>query len=166
MNRSAGRSRVGASTLEAIVALPIAIIVTFAIFQFGILMIVQQTVTRAAIEAASAGALESNVTDANTAAIAAANDVLAVHNLSIDSTSTDTTSDTKLLLEYGTSIAIETGDPGLTCSAPSSPTLTATDIRATVCLDLEKSPLQNFLSSFGFNVTGKRLEISSHTSLE
>ncbi|MDA1053222.1 MAG: pilus assembly protein [Planctomycetota bacterium] len=167
MNRSRNLSaRSGVSTLEAIVALPIVIIVTFAIFQFGILMVVQQTVTRATIEAARAASQESTATAANIAAIAAANDVLAVHNLTIDSSSTDTTSDTKLVLEYGTASAIQTGDPGLTCTPPSVPTMLTSEIRVTICLDLEKSPLKNSLASFGFSLAGKRLEISSHTSIE
>ena len=169
--RSPGRRirlprRRAASTLQVIVALPVLLLITVAIFQFGFLMIVQQTMTTAATEAARAAAREPLATDANAAALVAANRVLQVHNLQIDPTSLDTTSDTKLILEFGPGTTITTGDPDLTCAAPSSPVLMAQDVRATVCLDLTTAPLLNALSAFGLDFAGDRMEISAQASME
>jgi Flp pilus assembly protein TadG len=160
------RLRRGSGTLELILALPVLFIVTLAIFQFGILMVVQQTVTTAATDGARAAAKEITPAVANAAAIAAVNDTLAVHSLVVDPTSTDTTSDTKLVVEYGGTPDIITGDPDLSCSTPSSPALGPTEVRVTVCVDLTTSPLLNVLTSFGFDLSGRRFEISSMATIE
>jgi len=159
-------NRRGAGTLQLIIVLPALVIITVATIQFGILMIVQQTVTTAATEGVRAAAREATVLDANTAAIDRVNEILAVHQLMIDPTSTDPTSDTKMVLEYSTVVPVMTGDPGLVCSPPSSPAMMVTEARLTLCVDLTKTPLVNFLTSFGIDFTGRRFEISSMTTLE
>ena len=160
------RLRRGSGTLELILALPVLFFVTLAIFQFGFLMVIQQTVTTAAIDGARAAAKEITAGDASAAAISAVNDTLAVHGLAVDPTSTDISSDTKLAVEYGGTPTITTGDPGLSCSTPSSPAVGPTEVRISVCVDLTTAPLLNALTSFGFDLSGRRFEISSMATIE
>lgn len=156
--------RRAASTLQVILALPVLVIATLAVFEFGVLVVIQQAVTTAATEGARAAAKENNVADANAAAVAAVNGVLLVHNLMI--IDGDPASDTRMALEFGLAAPVDTGDPGLACTPPVSPVLAANEVRVTVCVDLTTAPLLNFLSSFGFDLTGKRFEISSHAGRE
>ena len=159
--------RRGVSTLQLILVLPLLVIIGMATFEFGIIMVVQQTVTSAAIMGARAAAREGNATDANTAAVAEVNRVLALHGLAI--VDGDVNSDTRMALEYLTNPpnpAIITGDPGLTITTPSAPVMTGTDVRLTVCVDLTTAPLVNFLSTFGLDFTGNRLQITSATTIE
>lgn len=166
MPRTHRRLRRGVGVLQLIVALPVLLITTLAIFQFGFVMVVQQTVTAAATEGARAAAKEMTASAANMAAIAAVNSVLDIHGLVVDPTSTDPASDTKMVLEYAGGSPVITGDPGLGCSTPSSPSVLGGEVRVTVCVDLTTSPLLNVLTTFGFDFTGKRLEISSMAALE
>lgn len=157
-------NRRGASTLQLILVLPLLVIVGMATFEFGIMMVVQQTVTTAATLGARAAAREATGAAANTAAEAEVDRVLAVHGLAI--VDGDASSDTRMVLEYRTDPAIITGDPGLACSTPTSPAMTAADVRLTICVDLTTAPLVNFLSTLGLDFTGKRLQITSATTME
>lgn len=156
--------RRGVSTLQLILVLPLLVIIGMATFEFGIIMVVQQTVTSAAVMGARAAAREANTTNANNAAVAEVNRVLALHGLAI--VDGDVNSDTRMALEYLTNPAVITGDPGLTITTPSAPVMTGTDVRLTVCVDLTTAPLVNFLSTFGLDFTGNRLQITSATTIE
>ena len=160
------RPRRGAVTLEMIVALPVLLIASLAIFQFGVLQILQQTATTAAVEGARAAAREANVDNAREAAVDAVNDVFAVHGLAVSPGSgmAPTGGGVRLAVEYrqgGSLLLAEAGDSAVACETPDSPMLTDNEVRVTVCVDLTKQPLLNLLSTFGFDVLGKRLQISA-----
>ena len=181
--------RRGVVTLEVILAFPILIIATLAIFEFGMLMLVQQTIATAATEGARAAAREATPDAANVAALRAVNQVLSVHNLAIDpsnsanlltdakhsgdydgvapnNTTVALLTDAKLIVEYGGMAPMMTGDPMLNCQPPTSPPMTAAEVRVTVCIDLTTTPLINLLSGLGLDLMGQRMEISSLASLE
>lgn len=167
--RSRRRSSKGAVTLESILALPVLVIVVLAAYQFGMSVLVQETISHAAIHAAREAAKEANlanpneVNDANAAAIDAANEVLGVLCLAIDPNSADTTSDTKLILEFGTLAPIKTGDPGLDCDPPAVPMVAADEVRVTICAELTAHPICNLLKAFDPNLdfAGRHLQASS-----
>ncbi len=153
--------RRAASTLEIILVLPVLLIASLAIFEFGVLMVLQQTVTTAATEGARAAAREPTAAAANQSALLAVNRVLRVHRLFVDGSAVpDPNSDTRMVLEYGVMAPIYSGDPGVDCFPP-DPVMTAADVRVSVCVSLTKSPLLNLLSAFGFDLAGKRLEIAA-----
>ena len=156
--RRARRQRRGVETLEVLVALPILIIATLAIIQFGVMLLVQQAVTQAATVGAREAAKGANVT---AVAQEVTNVLQGTHGIGISNVAG---SGAKVALETTDGAAVVTttqfGDPGLTCSPPSI-TLGANEVRVTVCVALTKSPLLNLLATFGFNVTGKRMELSS-----
>lgn len=156
--------RRGNITLETILAIPILAIVTFAIVQFGILVVVMQTVTQAAVEGARRAAMEGNPAAASTAAIEAANQVLALHDLEI--VNGDPTSDTRIVVEYAGAAPVISGDPGLACSTPLPAVLNPSEVRVTVCVDLTTAPLLSLSLPFGLNLFGRRFEISSMATIE
>lgn len=164
-SRSKLANRRGVSTLQLILVLPILVIVGMATFEFGIMMVVQQTVTTATILGARAASREATKAAANTAAEAEVDRVLALHGLAI--IDGDVNSDTRMVLEYRNDpVSVITGDPGLACSTPTSPAMTAADVRLTICVDLTTAPLVNFLSTLGLDFSGKRLQITSATTME
>jgi Flp pilus assembly protein TadG len=165
------RPRRGAVTLEMILALPLLLIASLAIFQFGVLQIIQQTTTTAAVEGARAAAREGDASDAREAAVEAVNDVLAVHGLAVSPGSglAPSGGGVRLAVEYpqgGSVLLAEAGDSDVACETPASPTLTGNEVRVTVCVDLTKQPLLNLLATFGFDVLGKRLQTSAMAAKE
>lgn len=156
-------SRRGNITLEAILVIPILAAIAFSVIQFGILMVVQQTVTTAAIDGARAAAKEATATAAANAAEAAVDKVLALHKLQIDDG--NPASDTVLIVQYGNDPAIERGDPGLDCFPPAV-TPAANEVQVTICVDLTTSPLLSLPDRFGVNFTNRRFEISSMATIE
>jgi Flp pilus assembly protein TadG len=168
------RPRRGAITLEAILTLPVLVIVVLAAIQFGIVMLVREAVSQAAIVAAREAAKEANLPnpneldDANTAVLNAVNTILGVFCLAVDPTSTDVNSDTKVILEFGVEPPIVTGDPGLLCSPPSSPLVAADEVRVTVCVEMTAGPMLNLLKAFDSNldVSSLHFQSSAHVKKE
>jgi Flp pilus assembly protein TadG len=152
------RRRRGAVTLEFIIALPILVIVTLALVQYGVLLLVQQAVTHAATIGAREAAKGADVV----ATAASVSNVLSgTHGITISDTAG---SGAKVLLESSDNLAIVTetefGDPDLTCNPP-APALGANEVRVTVCLSLTSKPLLNVLAAYGLSFSGKRFEISA-----
>lgn len=161
-------SRRAVVVLEFILAFPILFITTLAVFEFGILVLVQQTLTAAAIE----GAREAAKIGASTNETATVVDeILSVHQITFDPTATNTTDDARLVIEYGPPLST-TANRGNT-SIPCTPIGTAPgtdEVRVTVCVNATDStgchPVPNWLSSFGFSLTGCEFEISSRANVE
>ncbi len=171
--RKSLRTRRGVSTLEMLLAFPVLLIASFAIFQFGVVMVVHQTAAEAVNEGARAAARESNPIAAREASVAAVNRVLAVHGLAVTPAAAVAASGSGVhfALEYPTGAVVavqEAGDSAVTCSLPAVPMLTPLDrdVRATLCVSLAKAPLLNLLPSFGFDAMGKQLHISAMAGKE
>ncbi|MEQ8789775.1 MAG: pilus assembly protein [Pirellulaceae bacterium] len=142
-------------TLQLIIALPLLVIVLFAAFQYGVLVLVQGAVTHAA----TVGAREAGKGVDTPTIVAAVNEVLSVHGIAIGP-------DATVIVERP--IVPDDVVGGLPCNAPAAPLLGPDDVRVTVCVDLTTAPLLNCLTAFdlGLDFTGKRFEISSVSSLE
>ena len=160
-------TRRGSVTLEFILVAPILIILTWAVFQYGVLLLVHQAVTHAATVAAR----EAGKGEPIDVIGRVVDHVLVVHCLDIADDNGDPipNSGIRVLLETGDPlggppIVDSFGDVNVVCEAPDGPPVQPDEVRVTVCLDISKSPICNFLFQFGLvelTLEGKRLEISS-----
>jgi hypothetical protein len=151
--RGAQRSaRRGVETLQLIIALPVLVIALVAGIQFGIVMIVLGTVT----QAATVGARETgkHVDDATVVEVVDA--VLGVHGLAIGPNAT------VVVERFGEPTFVQ---GGVACN-PTGPAIGPDDVRVTVCVDLTTAPLLNCLTMYGLDFTGRRLEVSSVSTVE
>ena len=153
--------------MELILVTPIIVIITWAVFQYGILLLVQQSVTHAAAVAAR----EAGKGEPIEVIGQVVDNVLVVHCLDIadDNGNPIANSGMRVLLETGDPMGgaamIESfGDASVECEPPNGPAVQPDEVRVTVCLDLTKPPVCNFLLNFGLTdltFEGKRLVISS-----
>lgn len=152
--------RRGVETLEAILALPVLVVATLAVIQFGIAMLVQQAVTTAAIE----GAREGGRLGSNTTRVAEEiRRHLAVHNITLDTTTTNATDDARVCVEFGPVICEYRGNASFECH-PQGNTPDADQVRVTVCVrmtDGDGHPVPNWLKFVGFSLVGRRIEVSA-----
>ncbi|WP_460164954.1 TadE/TadG family type IV pilus assembly protein [Thermostilla marina] len=143
------RSRRGSLTLQMVLILPILLLVSLAILQFGILMTVEQSVTHAATVAAREAAKGADAE----AVAASVEEVLSLHGLTI-----------------GDALSVVIEDPSasdpvvsrgnLACEPPNTD-LDAGLVRATVCVELSRRPFLNALRCFAVDFTGRRFTVSA-----
>lgn len=144
--------------MEIIIALPVMVIITLALFEFGLLMVVDQTVVSAATKGAREAGKGANVMEVADVV----NEFLAVHSIAITSTSATG----NIVLEVG-------GQPttslnGNPCTPPATPVLGLDEARVTVCVELtyppiagETPPVPDALATFGFTLDGRSLKTST-----
>ncbi|QDT41459.1 TadE-like protein [Gimesia alba] len=164
------RSRTGSVLLEFILAFPIILILSLAIIQFGFFALLQQTITAATIEgsreAAQVGATSTSVGNL-------IQEYVAINSLSLTvAPAAPGAGDVLVVIQEGGDLPINTtslGNSSIPCS-PVGPAPSPSEVKVTVCLNLTDTngtfPLPNLLSSFGFTLSGKQLEISAMTGLE
>ncbi|NMC20585.1 MAG: pilus assembly protein [Thermogutta sp.] len=144
------RLRGGSLTLEAVLILPVLVLTFLAVIQFGILMLVEQTVVHAATVAAREAAKGADVE----AAVLAAHSVLGLHGLSVGPAMT-------LVLEdpLADTPAQVRGD--LPCDISGLPALTAGEVRVTLCVSLSHRPFLNGLRYWAVDFTGRKFTVSA-----
>ncbi len=156
-------SRRGIEALELIIALPVLLIATIAIFQFGILAVVDQAVVVATTKAAREAGKDPNISMDDLATIV--NDVLVVHNIAILSSTMagGPSMSGNVILEVGGGSTTKL-IPGNAGQPPATPSLQTDEVRVTVCVELrnppipgETPPVPDALSSFGFTLNGRSL---------
>ena len=145
-----GDRRRGVQTLEVIVVLPIVIITTFAVFQFGIAMVVEQAVTHAATVGAREAGKGADIDEL----VVVVEEVLFPHGITIGT-------DASVVLEDPMAPSPVEQRGTVTCDPPLAPTLGVDEVRVTVCVDLGASPFLNALTSYGINFAGKQFTVSS-----
>ena len=145
--------RRGVATLELILAVPIIAIMLLAMVEYGSLMILQSTVTHAA----TVGAREAGKTGDIEEVVEAVGVILDTHCIDLSDAAD---SGTKVIVENGDGFGWLFGDPNLDCTPPSEPLL-GDEIRVTVCVALEATPICDALGPLGFPLAGKRLQLSS-----
>lgn len=161
--QAAGRR--GAETVELVLALPVLLIATIAIFEFGIVMLVHQAVTTAAVEGVREAAKDQSTTQ--NAAIEVQR-ILSVHELSFATASTNTTDDVRVVVERFGSPTDQVGNTTLSCS-PQGGSLVVNQVRVSVCVRMTNSngrPVPNWLRSLGFTLAGRTFEASALASVE
>jgi hypothetical protein len=149
-----GRRRSGVETLQLIIALPLLVIVLFAAFQYGVLVLIEGTVTHAA----TVGAREAGKGVSTPILVNVVNNVLSLNGITVPA-------DATLIVERP---AVPPDIVGPPCPVPAAPVLGPDDVRVTICVDLTTPPLLNCLKAFDpiLDVTGKRFEISSVSPIE
>lgn len=146
----AGARRRGSQTVELILVLPLLLIVSLAIFQFGVLMVVHQAVSHAATVAAREAGKGATVQDLE----CVVNEVLSPHGITIGDRAS-------VLLEDPQAAPPIESKGNLTCTAPATPPLDSGEVRVTVCVSTSCRPFINPLASLGFNLAGRTLSVSA-----
>ncbi len=137
-------TRRGSATLELILVLPILLIITFAIVQFSITMLVEQAVSHAA----TVGAREAAKGADSEELACVIRAVLAPHGITIGDCASVTLED-----PLATNPVVTEGT--FPCGACAEPVLEDGAIRVTVCVDMTKKPFLNPLRYFlGCNSDG------------
>lgn len=152
MTNSRKRRRRGNVTLEAVLALPVAFIVTLAIFQFGLVAVVHQVAVAAANDGVRVASQGGDLTAVRTAV----DRVLSAVNLAIGANAS--------VRRRDSSTSVTAGSPS--CPELATPTVAAGEIRVSVCIDMTAPPLLNALAKFGLSFSGKRLEVRAQTAEE
>lgn len=159
--------RTGSVLLEFILAFPIILILSLAIILFGFFALLQQTVTAATIE----GSREAAQVGATTTSVGnLIQEYLAINSLNlIVAPAAPGAGDVLVVIQEGVLPTQMLGNSSIPCT-PVGPAPSASEVKVTVCLNLTDTngtfPLPNLLSSFGFTLSGKQLEISAMTGLE
>ena len=156
----AKKSRRGAVVLELILALPVLIIATVAVLEFGIIVLVQQAIVTAATE----GVREAARGSSPNAVAAVVDRFLTVHNFA---GSTAGTPDARVDVEVGPASST-VGDATIPCTPTGPAALNTYETRVTVCVRVTDGdrPVPDWLSYFGFSLTGKTYQISALATLE
>ena len=160
---TAGRR--GMHTVELILALPVILIATLAVFQFGIIFLVLHSVTTAAILGAREGASGGSLTEVQTVV----NHALSPYGVDILVTSTDG----NIRFEQPATATNATLNPaGMDCTPIGPSTLNPGETRVTVCLKLIPDPpatsawgngqgIPDWLATFGFGLGDRHFEVSA-----
>ncbi|QDT90476.1 TadE/TadG family type IV pilus assembly protein [Gimesia algae] len=161
------RQRTGSVLLEFILAFPLILILSLAIIQFGFFALLQQTVTVATIEGSREAAQVGASTDSVGNLI---KQYVALNSLDLILTSPAASGSGNVLVTIQTGPSTVTiGNSDIPCT-PVGPDPTASEVKVTVCTNLTDpsgdTPIPDLLSSFGFTLSGKQLEISAMTGLE
>ena len=167
--QTADKSR-GVITLEFILVLPVLLVATLAVFEFGFLLLVNEAVTAASVrgarEAAKIGTTPDEVAET-------VQKYLAVHNITFTTDGTNNTDPARVTIE-GTLVASdldmgERGNTSIPCT-PKGPSVAANEVRVTVCVNVTDStgmtPVPDLLSTFGFSLQGYVYESSTRTEVE
>ena len=157
-------------TLEFILVLPVLLVATLAVFEFGFLLLVNEAVTAASVrgarEAAKIGTTPDEVAET-------VQKYLAVHNITFTTDGTNNTDPARVTIE-GTLVASdldmgERGNTSIPCT-PKGPSVAANEVRVTVCVNVTDStgmtPVPDLLSTFGFSLQGYVYESSTRTEVE
>lgn len=154
--------RRGVQTLELVVAIPVLLVVTLAIIEFGFLLALEESVVMAATEATREvtkipGASLDMRRDV---AVATANRFLAPHQVQIVVSGIQETSNLRIDIQGDTRTA-----NALVCNPKTgSPALLANEVRVTVCVRPTNAanlrPVPNWLRNLGFNLAGREVTAS------
>jgi hypothetical protein len=137
-------------SLEVVCVLAILILVTVAALQFGVLLVVEQSIAHAATVSAREAGKGADMDDL----VCTVESVLAPHGIVIGPHASVVLEDP----EAETPVDRRGTFP---CCPPSEPSVDSDEVRVTVCVDLGKKPFFSALCAFGVNLAGKRLAISS-----
>lgn len=154
---AAGERRRGSIVLEMLLAVPLLLIATLAVFEFGFLLLLHGAATTAAIE----GVREAQQGASCNEVAATVQKLLAVHNLAVSSSG-----DVRVVCEHrsgGSTQVRNRGNTSIPCT-PTGPSLSFNgEQRVTVCVRVSDgtAPVPDWLATFGFSLNGRTLQVSS-----
>lgn len=148
--KSRSGHRRGVLTLEAVLVLSILIVVTVAVFQFAIVMLIEQGITHAVTVAAREAGKGADI-DATVESVDA---VLGIHGLRIGPGAS-------LVLEdpLATPSVLVRGETA--CQPPSQPPIPSGYIRATLCVNLGQRPFLNALRTVCLDFSERTFTVSA-----
>lgn len=147
--------RRGVLTLEAILILPILILVTLAGIEFGVLVLGRQAVSHAATVAVREAAKGADMDELETVI----ERVLRLHNITVGDCAS-------FVLEDPTATTPVEQRGAFGCCHPSTPSLDLDEVRVTVCVEMGKRPFLNALKSFGLDLSGRRMVATAFAKKE
>jgi len=149
------RRRPGFSAIELVLVLVVLILATFVSIQFGIALIVKQTVAQAATVAAREAAKGATPKELE----CIIERVLAGHQIQLGASASYLLERPAAVVNPQT-LALPTGG-SLPCPQPANPALLGNDVRVTVCVSLTAHPILNILEMYGVDFTGRTFHISA-----
>lgn len=165
--RAVGHARRGIEVFELLIVMPVIIVATFALFEFGFMLLTFQTIATAVDEGVREAARLNTVStsDKLNAVETVVSNYLHAQNANIT-----LNTDGNILLEdgpNGTSQQLNFLNP---VSPPGTPaTVAANEVRVTVSLRLTNAtnaPVPDFLNYFGFTTSGMFFEVSALLPVE
>lgn len=157
--------RKGVEYLELILVMPVLFISTLAIFEFGVLLLYEETVTSATVE----GAREAAKTTDDTVVAGVIQEFLAINQVIFDTTTiSNGGGNAYVLIERGLTTG-ERGNLNFAAAASGPNPLSANEVRVTVSTPLviaNDQPVPNWLKYFGLDLGTSRMRISSLTLVE
>lgn len=144
------KHRKGAFTLEAVLVLSILILVTIAVFQFAIVMLIEQSITHAVTVAAREAGKGADI-DATAESVDA---VLGIHGLHIGP-------GVSLILEdplAHPSVLVRGETEG---QPPAQPVIPPGYLRTTLCVNLGQRPFLNALKTLCLDFSGRIFTVSA-----
>lgn len=145
--------RRGSITIEAIVAIPVLVIATFAAFQFAGAIAIEQAVSYAA----TVGARESGKFSTDAEIQTTVQNALAPYSIVAGP-------NCSIVIERFGSTTSQIGTFAVT--PPPTPVLVTNETRVTVGVSLSVAPLNNLLGSFGLDFSTRSFQASSLTRFE
>jgi hypothetical protein len=157
------QTRNASVTLEFILVLPLLVVILFAVAQFTVTLLIRQAVTHAAI----VGAREAGKGEGIEEVARAVDGVLeGAHGIDVATVTPRTPPLSASVLDVadsGVQIVLEVGQPdaegrhaapyyfgdmNVTCIPPATPEIRFDEVRVTVCIDLGRHPMGNWLHRF------------------
>lgn len=163
------RRRTGSVILEFILAFPLILIVSLAIIEFGFFALLQQSITAAAIEGSrEAGKIGSTTTSIRNLIqeYVATNSLV----LSTSSPAAPNSGDVFVSVQRFPASTTTIGNSSIPCTPVGPDPAFNNEVKVTVCINLTDTtgvtPIPDLLSTFGFSLTGKQLEVSAMSLVE
>jgi hypothetical protein len=168
-------------TLEFILVLPLLVVILFAVAQFTVALLIRQAVTHAAI----VGAREAGKGEGIEEVARAVDGVLdGAHGIDVATVTVppgtppvsalvDAVADSgvRIVLEVGqpdaggrNASAYSFGDTNVICIPPDVPVVQSDEVRVTICIDLGRHPMGNWLFRFNpgyVDFSNRRITVSS-----
>lgn len=162
---SACGSRAGVVILEAILAIPILVLVVMAAFEYGTIMIVHQAMQAAVTE----GAREAAKVPTTVGAADGNRVLLAIQDVVTDVLGTQgvTLANSQIIVEDSDNpgIALNNGvrnsGPAVGAVPGASGITNPAELRVTIRVELANTRIPNLLGTFGINLTTRNFDVSS-----
>jgi hypothetical protein len=142
--------RRGRLAFEILLVLPILLLTTFAIFQFGVALAIKQAVYHSSTVAAREAGKDADVDEL----VYVVDAIMANHGIQVGQYASvvleDPDSDTPV---------VQRGD--FACDPPAEPPLAGDEVRVTVCVSMESPPFFNALKNYGIDFSGRHVQVSS-----
>jgi len=159
MRTTCQTSRRGVTSIELILVMIVLILATFVSLQFGIALVVKQTVAQAATVAAREAAKGADPDELEEVI----ERVLAGHQIVLGPDASFVLEDPDPVLGPGMVLPTRGTHP---CTPPATPVIDGDEVRITICVSLTVHPILNILEDYGIDYSGRSFTISAVATRE